>query len=343
MAPVINFERQGNFIIIPEGSPLRQQLKFDTVRLENVDLRIAAPAVVETSPDRHAKIYPPLVGRIAQLNVRLGDAVHQGQLLGTLHSPDYMSVQSDYTKAKSALQLASRNWERQKDLLAHKIVAKKEVDQAQKDFEAAQSDLLSVTARLRTLGLNPETEKLGQPLEIHSPISGQVVEISATAGEFRNDTNAPLMIIADLSTVWLTANVQEKDLRHLSKGQQVSAVSSAYPGEVLHGKILFVGDLLDPETRSIKVRIAVPNPDGRFKPGMFATVTFTSSPGKEMTVPVTAVVQISGTSFVFERVKPWTLAPREVEPGAQKNERIVIKKGLIPGVIVLAQEGVLLQ
>jgi membrane fusion protein, heavy metal efflux system len=343
MGPSVNFERQGNLIIIPEGSPLRQQLKFDTARLENVDLQITAPAVVEANPDRYARICPPLAGRIAQLNVRLGDAVHQGQLLATLHSPDYMAVQSDYTKAKGTLQLASRNWERQKDLLEHKIVAKKEVEQAQKELEAAQSDLQSITARLRTLGLNPETERLGQPLEIHSPISGQVMEISATAGEFRNDTNAPLMIIADLSTVWLTANVQEKDIRHLAKGQQVSAVSSAYPGEVLRGRVLFVGDLLDPETRSIKVRIAVPNPDCRFKPGMFATVTFNSSPGKEMTVPITAVVQISGTSFVFEQVKPWTLIPREVEPGAQRSERIVIKKGVSPGVVVLAQEGVLFQ
>ena len=343
MSPSIHFERQGNLIIIPEGSPLRQKLRFETAKVETIALQLAAPAVVEANPDRHARVCPPLAGRIAHLNVRLGDPVHQGQLLATLHSPDYMAVQSDYTKAKSALQLATRNWDRQRDLLEHKIVARKEVEQAQKELEAAQSDLESVTARLRTFGLNPETDRLGQPLEIHSPITGQVVEISATAGEFRNDTNAPLMVIADLSTVWLTANVQEKDIRHLAKGQPVMAISSGYPDEVLRGEVLFVGDLLEPETRSIKVRVAVSNPDRRFKPGMFATVKFDGFPGKEVTVPTTAVVQIAGTSFVFEQVKPWTLAPREVEPGAQRSNRMVIKKGLIPGVMVLAQEGVLFQ
>ena len=343
MSPSIHFERQGNLIIIPEGSPLRQQLKFETAKVETIALQLAAPAVVEANPDRHARVCPPLAGRIARLNVRLGDPVRQGQLLATLHSPDYMAVQRDYTKAQSALLLATRNWERQKDLLEHKIAAKKEVEQSQKDLEAARSDMENVTARLRTLGLDPETDKLGQPLEIHAPISGRVVDLSATVGEFRNDSNVPLMVIADLSTVWLTANVQEKDIRHLAKGQQVKAVFAAYPGEVMRGQVLFVGDLLDPETRSIKVRVAFPNPDGRFKPGMFMTMNFDGFPEKAVTVPTSAVVQIGGTSFVFEQIRPWTLLPREVEPGGQRGERIIIKKGMNAGAVILAKEGVLFQ
>jgi membrane fusion protein, heavy metal efflux system len=299
-----NFERQGNLIVIPEGSPLRQQLKFETAQAESIKLQLAAPAVVEANPDRQARICPPLAGRIARLDVRLGDAVSQGQLLATLQSPDYMAAQSDFTKAKSALLLVTRTWERQKDLLEHKIVAQKDVEQAQKDLEAAQSDLGSATARLRTFGLDPEKDKLGQPLEIRSPISGRVVDLAATPGEFRNDTNTPLMTIADLSTVWLTASVQEKDIRHLARGQQVNAVSAAYPGEVLRGKVLFVGDLLDPETRSVKVRMAFPNPNGRFKPGMFMTMNFEGFPEKVVTVSTTAVVQIGANSFVFEQVKP---------------------------------------
>jgi cobalt-zinc-cadmium efflux system membrane fusion protein len=338
-----NFERQGNLIVIPEGSPLRQQLKFETAQAESVKLQLAAPAVVEANPDRQARIYPPLAGRIARLDVRLGDAVIQEQLLATLQSPDYMAAQSDFTKAKSALLLATRTWERQRDLLEHKIVAQKDVEQAQKDLEAVQSDLESVTARLRTFGLDPEKDKLGQPLEIRSPISGRVVELAATPGEFRNDSNTPLMTVADLSTVWLTASVQEKDIRHLARGQQVNAVSAAYPGEVLRGKVLFVGDLLDPETRSIKVRMAFPNPDGRFKPGMFMTMNFEGFSEKVVTVSTTAVVQIGASSFVFEQVKPWTLAPREVVLGEQRGERTIIKQGLNPGATILAREGVLFQ
>ena len=341
--PPPNFERRGNLIVIPDNSPLRQRLKFDTARSENITLQLTAPAAVEANPDRYARVCPPLAGRIIQLNVRLGDAVHKGQLLATLNSPDYLAAQSDFTKAKSAFQLAKRNFERQKDLLEHKIAAQRDVEQAQKDLEAAHCDLETITDRLRMLGLDPETEKLGQPLEIHSPISGQVVEISATPGEFRNDNNAPIMSIADLSTVWLTANVQEKDIRHLAKDQQVNAVFAAYPGEVLRGKVLFIGDMLDTDTRSTKVRVAVPNPGGRFKPGMFATVNFDGFPEKVVTVPTTAVVQIGGTSFVFEQVKSWTLAPREITQGGQRGERTVIKQGVSAGATILAKEGVLFQ
>ncbi len=341
--PPSNFEREGNLIVIPDNSPLRQRLKFDTARTENITLQLAAPAAVEANPDRYARVCPPLAGRIIQLNVRLGDAVHKGQLLATLNSPDFMAAQSDFTKAKSAFQLATRNFDRQKDLLEHKIAAQREVEQAQKELEAAHCDLETITDRLRMLGLDPETEKLGQPLEIHSPISGQVVEISATPGEFRNDNNSPIMSIADLSTVWLTANAQEKDIRHLAKGQQVNAVFAAYPGEILQGKVLFISDMLDPDTRSTKVRVAVPNPDGRFKPGMFVTMKFDGFPEKVLTVPTSAVVQIGGTSFVFEQIKPWTLAPREVVPGGQRSERIVIKRGVSAGAIILAKEGVLFQ
>ena len=342
-SPPRNFERQGNLIVVPEGSPLRQQLKFEIAQAESVKLQLAAPAVVEANPDRQARIYPPLAGRIARLDVRLGDAVRQGQLLATLQSPDYMAAQTDFTKAKSALLLATRTWERQKDLLEHKIVAQKDVEQAQKDLEAAQSDLENATARLRTFGLDPEKDNLGQPLEIRSPISGRVVDLTATPGEFRNDMNTPLMVVTDLSTVWLTASVQEKDIRHLARGQQVNAVSVAYPGEVLRGKVLFVGDLLDPETRSVKVRMAFPNPDGRFRPGMYMTMNFEGFPEKVVTVSTTAVVQIGASSFVFEQVKPWTLAPHEVVLGEPRGERTIIKKGLNPGATILAREGVLFQ
>lgn len=339
----VNFERQGNLIVIPEGSPLREGLKFETVQVESVNHQLAAPAVVEANPDHYARICPPLAGRIAHLAARLGDAVSRGQLLVTLDSPDYMAAQSDFTKAKSALSLATRTWEREKDLLEHKIVAQRDVEQAQKDLAAAQSDMESATARLRAFGFDPEKDKLGQPLEIRSPISGRVVDLSVTTGEFWNDNNVSLMIVADFSTVWLTASVQEKDIGHLAKGQQVNAVSAAYPDEVLRGKVLFVGDMLDPDTRTVKVRVAFPNPDNRFKPGMFMTMNFESFPANVIMVSTTAVVQIGPSSFVFEQVKPWTLAPREVVLGEEREGRVVIKKGINPGATVLSKEGVLFQ
>ena len=158
---------------------------------------------------------------------------------------------------------------------------------------------------------------------------------------FRNDVTVPLMTVADLSTVWLTASVAEKDLRFLLKGQSISAAFAAYPGEVFTGQVLFIGDTLDPDLRVAKLRIAFANPESRLKLGMFATVNLLGFPETQITVPSTAIVQAGQSAFVFDQVKPWTLQPREVIVGAQRGERTIITKGLEAGASVLAKEGVL--
>lgn len=342
-APAAPFERQGNQIVVPEPSPLRQRLAFDSARAETIQSRLSAPAVVEADPQRYANVFPPLSGRIIKLQVQLGDTVTNGQVLATLNSPDFYAAQSDYLKAKNAAQLTGRALKRQQELLEHRIAAQKDVEQADSDFQAASADLDSATQRLLAFGFNPGTEKLGQPLQLHSPAAGQVVEMASAHGQFRNDVTAPLMTVADLSTVWLTASVAEKDLRCLVKGQEISASFAAYPGEVSAGRVLFIGDLLDPDLRVAKVRIAFANPAGRLKPGMFATVSFLGFPEARITVPTTAIVQAGQSAFVFEQIKPWTLQPREVSLGAQQGERTVIAKGLEAGASVLAREGVLFQ
>jgi cobalt-zinc-cadmium efflux system membrane fusion protein len=322
---------------------LRSRLVFETAHAETVESRLSVPAAVEADPQRFARIFPPVSGRLAKLHVQQGDRVVQGQLLASLTSPDFFAAQNDYLKARTAVQLTSRALKRQQELQERKIAAQKDVEQANSDYQSAKSDLESATGRLLALGFNPETDKMGQPLQVTSPLAGRVVDMASAHGEFRNDATAPLMTVADLSTVWLTANVPEKDLRCLQQGQQIQASLAAYPGEVFTGKVLFIGDLLDPDLRTTKVRIALANPEGRLRPGMFGTVTFLGFPEARITLPATAIVQIGSAAFVFEQVKPWTLQPREVSLGTQLGERTVIAKGLEPGATVLAKEGVLFQ
>jgi len=342
-APPPDFERQGNVVVISEKSSLRSRLEFDTARANQIQRELAAPAVVEADPQKFAHIFPPLSGRLLKLHVQLGDTVKEGQLLASLNSPDFLTAQGDYIKAKSAVQLTSKALKRQQDLLENKIAAQKDVEQATSDYESAKSDLDSATGRLLAFGFNPETDKLGQPLQVFSPLPGQVVDMASADGEFRNDNTVPLMTVADLATVWVTASVQEKDLRFLTNGQEITASLAAYPGENFRGKVLFIGDLIDPDIRVAKVRIAFDNPQRRLKPGMFATVSFLGFPQTQITVPATAVVQSGTSAFVFEQVKPWNLQPREVKVGTQQGDRIVVMEGLNAGASVLAKEGVLFQ
>ena len=342
-APASQFERQGNLVVIPEQSVLRAELKFDTVRTEQIQSQLSAPAVVEADPQKYANIFPPLTGRLLRLHVQLGDTVTNGQLLATLQSPDFFAAQDNYVKARSAEELTRHALKRQRDLLENKIAAQKDVEQATSDYESAKIDLDTAVRQLSTYGFKAETDQLGLPLQVFAPLSGQVVEMVSAHGEFRNDNTSPLMTVADLSTVWVTASVPEKDLRFLAKGQDIKVSLAAYPGEIFTGKISFIGDLIDPDIRVAKVRIVFDNAEHRLKPGMFATVNFLGFPETQLTVPTTAVVQSGNAAFVFEQVKPWTLRPREVKVGAQPGDRIIIVEGLEAGASVLVKEGVLFQ
>ena len=342
-APSAEFEREGNLVVIPEQSMLRARLKFATVSADKIQSQLSAPAVVEADPQKYANVFPALSGHLTKLHVQLGDSVTNGQLLASLESPDFFTAQDNYAKAKNVAELTRRALQRQRELLANKVAAQKDVEQAVSDYDSAKSDLDTAGQQLLAYGFNPKTDQPGQPLRVFSPLTGQVVNMAAAPGEFHNDVAAPLMTVADLSTVWLTASVAEKDLRYLAKGQEISASFAAYAGEKITGTILFIGDLVDPDIRVAKVRIAVANPQNRFKPGMFATVNFLGFPELQITVPTTAIVQSGEAAFVFEQIKPWVLQPVKVTVGAQSGDETIITQGLAAGASVLVKEGVLFQ
>jgi cobalt-zinc-cadmium efflux system membrane fusion protein len=310
------------------------------VETQTVQRHLATPANVEAEPSRMAKVSPPLPGRIVKLFIHFGDSVKQGDPLFTLDSPDLVAAQSDYLKAKSAAAQSERNFSRQKDLVDHGIGAQRELEQAQTDRDTAKSELERTETRLRLLGIGPGA--VGGPLTVKSPIAGRVIDLSAAPGQYQNDPSTPIMIVADLSTVWVTASVQEKDLRRVHQGDDTTVSFAAYPGEPWGGKVLFVGDLLDPDTRTTKVRVALENVDAKLKPGMYATVTFKGKASPEIVVPTAAVVIRGEKSSAFVETAPWVFERRDVEVGEQIESGIVVTKGLAAGERVVVQNAVLL-
>jgi membrane fusion protein, heavy metal efflux system len=343
-APATDVEHQKDgTVVVPASSPLRSRLPVESSRSELGRSELATPAVVEAVPGLTARIFPPVSGHLLKLSVQLGDRVAKGEVLATINSPDYMSAQSDYSRAKSTLDLTERALKRQNQLLDAKIAAKRDVEQAQNDYDSARSALVAAEGRLRAYGIDPERDRPEDPLVLRAPVSGRVIDMAAGIGEFRSDTTAPLMTIADLSTVWVTANVQEKDIRFVRKGQEVRVALAAYPGQDVTSAVAAVGETLDPDTRATKVRIVLPNPEGQYRPGMYATVTFLGFPEPEITVPTSALVQIGGAAIVFQQLSPGTYRPVEVEPGEQHGGRTQILHGLAAGIPIVAQNGVLLQ
>ena len=335
--------RQGNQVTVPEHSPLQDRLQVEPVQRSTVQHQVTAPAAVEADPARQAKILPPLAGHVVELKVHPGDSVKKGQELLVLDAPDFVAAQADYTRAKTVLAQAGRTVTRQEDLATHGVIGQKDVDQARTERESAQSDFDRARDRLKSFGMDPDTVSSGSPLIVRSPMSGKVLDVTTATGEYRNDPNVPLMTVADLSTVWVTASVQEKDIHLVHKGDIATATFAAYPGETFDGRVLFVADVLDPDTRTAKVRIAYANEDGRLKPAMFATVVLRTWTTSDLTVPTSALVMAGDRTTVFVQTDPRTFEQRPVQVGEQQDSRTIVISGVTEGARVLVRNGALLQ
>lgn len=330
---------EGNLLHIPERSPLRRSLVVAAVADQNVAVPFTLPAVVEADPARLVKVMPPLAGRIVRLDKQLGDQVKAGDVLFTMDSPDFAQATADAAKARAALTLAAHGLERQRELDKSDLAVRRDLEQAQSDYAQAASEAARAEARLRQTGARAAAAD--GKLAVRSPISGRVVDLAAAEGAYWNDATAPLMTVADLSRVFVSASAQEKDLARLYVGQQASVRLDAYAAP-LTGRVRYVGDLLDADTRTVKVRLPFENRDGRLKPGMFAEATLSSQPHQGILVPMAAVIQGGFSSRAFVEVGPWRFAPREVKLGAQIGGQVEVLAGLKAGERIVVKDGVLL-
>jgi len=332
---------EGELLSIPANSPLRHTLAVADVADQSIATPLTLPAMVEADPARMMKVLAPVTGRVVSLAKQLGDEVKVGDVLFTIDSPDYAMASADAAKAQAALQLAKRSLERQRALDKSEIAAQRELEQAQNEYEQASSEAARAHARLAQIGAKAAGATVGGPLVVRATIPGRVVELFAAAGGYWNDATAPLMTVADLSKVYISANAQEKDLSQLFVGQQASIKLDAYP-TLLSGEVRYVGEMLDPDTRTVKVRIPFANRDGHLKPGMFAEATLLARTHSGILLPMTAVIQSGFSSRAFVETKPWHFAPRTLKLGAQVGDQVEVLSGLKAGERVVVKDGVLL-
>ncbi len=341
--PVAFHEREGDLIVVPEKSELRRYLSLAAVQQQRIEAPLEAPAVLEADPAKVANILPPLAGRISALHVHLGDAVVAGQPLFTIDSADLAQARADLQHAETSLKLTRKALARQQDLYDHgAIAALKDLEQAQADYAGAQSDYERATAVFRTLGIPVDSKESPRQLTVRSPLAGRISMLNAVQGTYANDNTAALLTVSDVSTIWFTASVQEKDLADIEAGEDLDATVQSFAGETFKGKVLFVSDQLDPDTRTVKVRAAYGNKDGRLKPGMFAKVTFMGKPKDAIVVPTTALVQDETRTLIFVEKSPWKFERRTVFTGARIGESTEIIKGLAAGERIVTKQGVLL-
>ncbi|MCC7695542.1 efflux RND transporter periplasmic adaptor subunit [Janthinobacterium sp. EB271-G4-7A] len=327
-------------IAVDKMSPLRQRLQVAAVQEQEIATQTDAPGSIEAMPEKLVKITPPLAGRITRLQRALGDSVKAGDPLFTLDSAELSAAYADDSKAKSALLQARQELERQKTLFEAEIAARKEYEAAQAAFAQAGSDAQASADKLAQYGAGARGSR--RDYVLRSPIAGTVIAMEGAQGGYWNDINAPVMTVADLSTVWLSANVAERDLAHVAVGQKTSITVDAWPGKAFEGKVAYVGAVLDPETRTVKVRVAIDNRAGAFKPGMFAHAGFAGASRLALLVPAAAVLQSGPSTRVMVERSPLVFSPRTVEVGASHGGQVEIVSGLRAGERIVVKEGVLL-
>jgi cobalt-zinc-cadmium efflux system membrane fusion protein len=339
---VPNLVRDGSRVMVPGGSPLRGKLTIGTVAQQEIERTLQLPAMVEADPGRTVKVLPPVAGRLIDLKVQLGERVEQGQELAVIESSDLAQAYADDEKARSALRLTKQTLDRAIALEKYSAGAVKDRQQAESDHAQAQAEFERAQSRLRAIGVSADPKQAGRVLSLKAPVSGSVIDLQAARGAFLNDPTAAMMTIANLDEIWVTANVPEKDAALVARGQAVDVVFTAYPGEVFKGRVLFVSDILDPDIRRVKVRIAFQNSDMRLKPNMFSTATFMTPKRAVPMVPTTAVVLKNEADQVFVEIAPWTFEARPIEIDFQQGDQAVVAHGLRAGERVVVKGAVLL-
>lgn len=341
-------------IRIPPNSPMLAQLRVAPVETAELPTaEVVAPGKIEVNPNRVAHILLPVAGRVTSVMVKLGDAVREGQPLLAVQSPDadaamstYLQAQASVTQAKAAVGKAQADLDRLRDLFAHNAVAKKEVLDAENALTQARAALAQTVAaheqavqRLALLGLKPGDFK--QQVIVRAPLAGKVLDLSVVPGEFRNDTSASLMTIADLSTVWVAADVPESYIRFVQIGEPVEINLVAYPGETFEGRVMRIADTVDPQTRTIKVGAEMQNPQERLRPEMFGSIHHIEAKKTVPIVPVGAIVQGDEHPMVFVEQAPGQFRQTSVTIGKRTGELAPILSGVRAGERVVV-DGVML-
>lgn len=306
-------------------------IKTEVVRAGPIRASMSVSATIQPNRDRFAHVAPRLPGRILEVPARLGERVRPGQVLAILDSVEVGESTSAYQQASSQLDVARADFERARKLHDEKVVPEKDFLRARGEFERARAAQVAAADKLRMMGIQPRTgPAASSKLPVTAPFAGAVIEKGAVIGELAQP-DKPLFTVADLSTVWIEANLSEKDLPKVGIGAAAEVRVAAYPEEVFRGRVAYVGATVDKESRTVKARIDVPNPQGRLKPEMFATARIdTDVIGNGIAVPSHAVVLADNRKVVFIREADG-FEPREVELGDEVGGRHVVKAGLSSG------------
>lgn len=316
---------------------LLKQLKIGEAKYAAVAASLRIPGRIEADETRWAVVGAPTTARIVEMEVIEGQNVKRGQVLATLYSTELSDAQFSFLKAFSQQTLAQRAAERAKQLLAADVIGSAELQRRETELSQSNAEVSALRDQLKVLGMNAdEIQKLeknrvvNSRSEIVAQIDGTVLERRVTIGQVLQPAETAF-ILADLSSVWLVADVPEQVAGAIALGKLVEAEVPALPGHPIRGKLSFVSATVNPETRTVTTRIDLPNPHRRFKPAMLATVILKDNAENARVIPSSAVVREGNDELVFAQTAPGTFILRPVTLGAEVDGNRVVTAGISPG------------
>ncbi|SIN71909.1 efflux RND transporter periplasmic adaptor subunit [Chitinophaga niabensis] len=332
--------QQATPVPIKEVNPLPdsliRQLQTAPAKLEEMTDLVKLNGKIVPTEQQQAKVYALVSGRIGTVKVELGDMVQKGQVLATLESSEVAAVNNDLSLANANAEMALKNMETRRSLYQGSLITEQEYLSAQIEYNKAKSELEKAQQINAITGGN---SKAGYTVK--APISGSIIEKNITGNsEVRQDNNSNLFTIADLSTVWVIANVYESDINSIHLNDPVIVSTLANPDKEYAGRVDKIYNVLDAVSRTMKVRISMPNKNNELKPEMFARVYLSSRIGgtPQLCIPAKAVVMDNSKRYVVVK-KDASLAIREIRVIKRVDDKAFIE-GLTAGENVVTQSQV---
>lgn len=300
-------------------------------------------AHIEADPTRVVHVFAPAGGRIVEMKVRPWDHVEQGQTLAVLESSDLARAVADYHKALVDNQVKQKALTRSKDLLDHNAISEREYQQTQGDAEQAQAEVEAAREQVQVFGMDPD--HASTQLVVKAPRTGIVLDVGAAPGEFSQALSAPLPLctISDISTIWAVGDIYEKDLAAAKSGQEAQVTLNAYPDKHWSGKVSVVSDAVDAATRTLHVRVVLPNAGTDIKPGMFGSIRILRSANPGFLVPASAVIREGNDSYMFVGKGNGRFERRDVKIGRSVDGSLEIVSGLSAGDAIVSDGALLLR
>lgn len=326
-------------------------LQLDAARQKNIDLKIEQVkegevqetirlmGKVEPDQTRTALIRPLTFGRILTVHARQGDRVRTGSELLTYDNIELGDLVAQYREVATEVEVAKNSLDRAKKLVDLGAISRAEFERRNAEHKNSIARAESIRTKLQRFGVNPEKASKTMPSRtvLRSPFSGVITMLDAAEGESIGPEDE-VLAVTDLSRVWVTGNLFEKDLSGVRVGQQAQINADAYPEDVFSGMITYIGDVVDPNTRTIPLRCEVANPDGRLKLGLFVTMEVPiTSQHKALTIPSSAIQQFGDELAVFVKKGDHEFEKRTVHIAGRSGDAVEVTAGVRTGDLIVTQ------